>query len=225
MSGLRFGGIAAVALVIALAGCATAGSAPDAPASPGASAAPTATAPPAGTGPDAQARLAYLPTPSATEPVLAIGTVLERDEGAVICVGAVAESAPPQCEGLGLVEGWNWAASDPEEAGGVRWEDGFAVPGTYDATAQTFAQTGEPLSLAVVNLAQRPTPPDGDLDEATIAAVQEGLSTIQGPNMLGASSERGTVVLHVTYDDGSVQAALDDIHGEGVVFVMPALWR
>jgi hypothetical protein len=223
MSGLRSGGIAAVALVFALTGCATAGSAPDAPASPGVSDGPTAPAPSISTGPDAQARLTDLPTPSATEPVLAIGTVLEHDDGAIICVGSVSESAPPQCEGLQLTEGWDWAASDPDEAGGVRWNDEFAVPGAYDATAQTFAQTGEPLSLAVINLAQRETPPRGDLDEATIAAVQEDLSTIQGPNMLGVASERGTVVLHVTYDDGSVQAALDDIYGEGVVFVVPAL--
>lgn len=224
MRSIVLGGIAAASLVLALAGCATtAGSAPDAPASPDATDSPAAPAAPVGTGTDAQARLADLPTPSATEPVLAIGTVLEQDGSAILCVGAVAESAPPQCDGPELL-GWDWAAFDHEETSGVRWVQGVAIEGTYDAEAQTFTPTGEPTSAAAIQLPAVETP-EGELDEATIAAVQEGLSTIQGPNMLGASSERGTVVLHVTYDDGSVQAALDDIHGEGVVFVMPALWR
>ncbi len=222
MSSLRSGGIAAAALVIALTGCATPGSGPDTSEPPGASDAPNALAAPVGTGPDAQARLADLPTPSATEPVLAIGTVLEQEGRPVLCVGFVQESRPPQCAGLELL-GWDWAAADPKEADGVRWEQDFAVEVTYDATAQTFTQTGEPMSLAVIDLAQPETPPPGELDEAMIAAVQEDLSTIRGPNMLGNWDGPGTVVLHVTYDDGSVQAAIDDIYGEGAVFVMSAL--
>ena len=87
MRSIVLGGIAAASLALALAGCAsTAGSAPDVPASPGATDSPAAPAAPVGTGADAQARLADLPTPSATEPVLAIGTVLEQDGGAILCV-------------------------------------------------------------------------------------------------------------------------------------------
>ncbi len=215
------GGIAAAVLTIGLAGCATAGSAPDAPASPGASDSPTAPAAPVVTGSDARARLADLPTPSATEPVLAIATVLEQDGGAILCVGAVAESAPPQCDGPELL-GWDWSAFEHEETGGVRWVQGVAIEGTYDAEAQTFTRTGEPMSAAAIQLPAIETP-EGALDEATIAAVQEDLATIEGPNMLGSWGERGTVVLNVTYDDGSVQAAIDDIYGDGVVFVVPAL--
>lgn len=215
------GGIAAAVLSIALAGCASAGSAPDAPASPSASDSPTAPAAPVSTGVDAQARLAELPMPSATEPVLAVGTVLEQDGVALLCVGPVLESAPPQCDGPELV-GWDWAGFEHEETGGVRWVQGVAVEGTYDADAQTFTQTGEPMSAAAIQLPAIETP-QGDLDEATIAAVQEDLSTIEGPNMLGSWGERGTVVLNVIHDDGSVQAAVDDIYGEGVVFVAPAL--
>lgn len=228
MRSIALGGIAAASLVLALAGCATtAGSAPDAPSSPSASAAPAAPSAPVVTGPDAQARLAELPTPSATEPVLAIATVLEQDGRALLCVGAVAESAPPQCAGPELL-GWDWDAFDHEESGGVRWAQGVAVEGTYDAEAQTFTQTGEPMSAAAIQLPAIETP-EGALDEATIAAVQEDLSTIQEdatrqhPNMLGSWGERGTVVLNVTYDDGSVQAALDDIYGDGVVFVVSAM--
>jgi hypothetical protein len=214
-------GIAAAALTLALVGCAGAGSAPDAPASPGASDAPTAPAAPVVTGADAQARLADLPMPSATEPVLAIGTVLEQDGAAILCVGPVAESAPPQCAGPDLI-GWDWAAFEHEETGGVRWVQGVAVEGTYDAAAQTFSATGEPMSAAAVQLPAVETP-QGDLDEATIAAVQEDLATLQRPDVLGSWGEQGTVVLNVAYDDGSMQAALDDIYGEGVVFVVPAM--
>lgn len=215
------GGIAAAVLSIALAGCASAGSAPDAPASPGASDSPTAPAAPVGTGADAQARLAELPMPSATEPVLAIATVLEQDGVALLCVGAVAESAPPQCSGPELV-GWDWATFEHQDTGGVRWVQGVAIEGTYDAESQTFMPTGAPMSAAAIQLPAIETP-QGELDEATIAAVQDDLATIEGPNMLGSWGERGTVVLNVTYDDGSVQAAVDDIYGSHVVFVVSAL--
>ncbi|MGM1030649.1 MAG: hypothetical protein ACQEWM_12395 [Actinomycetota bacterium] len=221
MRSIVVGGIAAAVLTFALAGCASAGSAPDAPASPVASDSPTAPAAPVSTGADAQARLAELPTPSATEPVLAVGTVLEQDGGAILCVGGVAESLPPQCGGMELV-GWDWAAFEHEESGGVRWVQGVAIEGTYDATAQTFTPTGEPMSAAAIQLPAIETP-QGDLDEATIAAVQEDLATLERPDILGSWGEQGTVVLNVVHDDGSVQAALDDIYGEGVVFVVPAL--
>ncbi len=221
MRSIIVGGIAAAVLTFALAGCASAGSAPDAPVSPGASDAPTAPATHVVSGDDAREKLADLPMPSATEPVLAIGTVLEQDGGAILCVGPVAESAPPQCVGPELI-GWDWAAFEHQETGGVRWVQGVAVEGTYDAAAQTFSATGEPMSAAAIQLPAIETP-EGDLDEATIAAVQEDLATLQRPDVLGSWGENGTVVLNVAYDDGSMQAALDDIYGADVVFVVPAM--
>lgn len=215
------GGIAAAVLTIALAGCASAGAPPDLQPDGPSPSAPEAPAAPVSTGADAQARLAALPTPSATEPVLAVGTVLEEDGVALLCVGTVLESAPPQCSGPELV-GWDWAAFEHEETGGVRWAQGVAIEGTYDGAAQTFTQTGAPMSAAAIQLPAIETP-EGDLDDATIAAVQEDLSTIEGASMLGVWGERGTVVLNVAYDDGSIQAAIDDIYGSGVVFVVPAL--
>lgn len=51
-----------------------------------------------------------------------------------LCVGPVAESFPPQCEGLALA-GWDWAAHDGvfEQQGDVRWGS-FSVTGTFDGT-------------------------------------------------------------------------------------------
>ena len=227
MRSIIVGGIAAAVLTVALAGCAGAGSAPDAPASPGASDTPTAPAAPVGTGADAQARLADLPMPSATEPVLAIGTVLgsdtlpETDDGAILCVGPVAESAPPQCAGP-LLSGWNWDTFEHEETGGVPWVQGVAIEGTYDAEEQLFIPTGEPMSAAAIQLPAVETP-QGDLDEATIAAVQDDLATLERQDVFGSWGESGTVVLNVAYDDGSIQAAIDDIYGPGVVFVVSAM--
>ena len=215
------GGIAAAVLTLALAGCASAGSAPDAPASPGASDAPTAPPAPVGTGTEAQARIGELPMPSATEPVLAIGTVLEQEGGAILCVGPVAESAPPQCAGPELI-GWDWASFEHEQTGGVRWVQGVAIEGTYDAVAQAFTPTGAPMSAAAIQSRAVETP-QGQLDEATIAAVQDDLATLQRPDVFGSWGDIGTVVFSVAFDDGSMQAALDDIYGPGVVFVVPAM--
>ncbi|MFA4841218.1 MAG: hypothetical protein WC580_05895 [Agrococcus sp.] len=221
MRSIIVGGIAAAVLTVALAGCAGAGSTPDAPASPGASDTPTAPAAPVGTGADAQARLADLPMPSATEPVLAIGTVLEQEGGAILCVGPVAESAPPQCAGPELV-GWDWAAFDREETGGVRWAQRVAVEGTYDAQAQRFTPTGEPMSAAAIQLPAVEVP-QGSLDDATLESVQSDLWSLERPDFLSSAGERGILVLNVAYDDGSIQAALDDIYGPGVVFVVSAM--
>lgn len=199
MRSIALGGAAAV--LLAVAGCATAGSsAPDAPSAP--------------------ATLA-LPAPSTDSPALGVGTVLEREDGEILCLGAVAESAPPQCDGPELV-GWDWDAFEHQETGDVRWVQGVALEGTYDAEAQRFTQTGEPMSAAAITLPAVEIPA-GDLDEATIASVQEELLALERDDLLGASGHGGIVVLDVVYDDGSMQAALDAHYGEGVVFVVSAL--
>ncbi|WP_306231258.1 hypothetical protein [Agrococcus beijingensis] len=203
----------------ALVACAQ--TAPGSPVSPGSSGSPAAPAAPIATGPEAQAALAELPAPSGVEPVLAIATVLETPEGAILCLGAVAESAPPQCGGPLLV-GWDWAPFEHQETGGVRWVQGVAVEGTYDAEAQTFTQTGAPMSAAAITMPAIEVPA-GSLDDATIEAVLADLATLQRADVLGSWSEQGTVVLNVIADDGSVQDAVDAIYGEGVVFVIPAL--
>ena len=87
MRSIVLGGVAAT-ILLAVAGCAAPGT--------GGASAPAAPVP---TGAEVQAQLAELPTPSADSPVLAIATVLEQDGTAILCVGPVAESAPPQCDG------------------------------------------------------------------------------------------------------------------------------
>ena len=61
-----------------------------------------------------------------------VATVLDEGKGAVLCLGAVATSYPPQCSGLTLA-GWDWAEheGDYTEAYGTRWGE-FGVVGRYD---------------------------------------------------------------------------------------------
>lgn len=212
------GGLVAAAVVLVAAGCAATPGASGGPA-PSATGAPAAPAQPVATGADAQAQLAGLPMPSAADPLMAIGLVLDDGEP-ILCLGPVMESAPPQCSGPALA-GFDWAQLEHVEMEGVRWAQ-VAMPVTYDAEAQTVAQAGELLDLAAITMPAIEYPA-GELDEATIAAVQADLETLERPDVWGSVGMDGLVVLSVTYDDGSMQAALDEIYGPGVVFVESAL--
>jgi len=65
----------------------------------------------------------------------------DATHGPQICLGGVAESLPPQCEGIPL-EGWDWdAVEDEDVAQGVRWGQ-FDVRGTYDGTTFTVLEAG-----------------------------------------------------------------------------------
>ena len=65
-------------------------------------------------------------------------TVVDKGDGAELCLSGVLDSLPPQCTGPVLV-GWDWSEleGDFDEASGVRWGD-FLVTGTYDATSGTI---------------------------------------------------------------------------------------
>ena len=62
-------------------------------------------------------------------------TVLDPGEGPELCLGAVAESYPPQCGGPRL-EDFDFGDVGAEEASGVTWGQ-YAVTGTYDGTTFT----------------------------------------------------------------------------------------
>ena len=103
-------------------------------------------------------------TPAATRPsglltTRGAVTVIDRGDGAHLCLGGVAESLPPQCAGVPLVE-WDWSALDGEyeQQSGVRWGD-FAVTGSYDADAGQFTP------VEIVPAAEIPEPPDSPSDE------------------------------------------------------------
>ena len=76
--------------------------------------------------------------PAADGHVVGLGLVIDQDAGPELCLGPVAESYPPQCQGL-PVEGWDWAdhRGDVDNAGGVRFGT-FAVTAGFDGTTLTY---------------------------------------------------------------------------------------
>lgn len=196
------------ASVLALAGCATpagsdgASGASDAP--PGASLGSLWPAPPEGE-------------------VIAQGTVLDLDGDAELCLGAVAESYPPQCSGVPITN-WTWDGIEGSETSGTTTWGAYAVQGTYDG--EEFTVTQPPIMLALYDpmMPADPTggkPGQGEEDE--LLAIQEELPGILHEAYLGSYPENGWLMVDVVWDDGTWQDAADDDYGDDVVLIRSAL--
>lgn len=151
-------------------------------------------------------------------------TVMDTGDGPELCLGAVAESFPPQCSGPAIA-GWGWQAQAPnfDKQGEVRWGT-FAVTGTWDGTTFTVSDAipGALYDPAPTVPAELPNP-SRDLDQAALEAigaeVQDDL-----PGVLTAfPDQEGHLLVDVTYDDGSLQDYVDATYGDGVVVVSGAL--
>ena len=199
---LRTAGIVAAAVVaIAIAGCASAD--------------------PSGT--PSQAPLGSVtPVPPEGE-VRAVGTVLDAGGDPQLCLGAIAESYPPQCSGIPL-EAWTWEGVDgAESSGDVTW-GAYAVMGTYDG--ETFTVSQPPIMLALYDPI-RPEDPTGGQpgagDEAALASIQEELPELLGDAYLSSYPQDGWLWVDVVWDDGSWQEAADAAYGEDVVIIRSAI--
>jgi hypothetical protein len=158
--------------------------------------------------------------------VVGQGTVLQKDgEAAQFCVGPVMESYPPQCSGPELV-GWEWPDDGMwESANGVTWGT-YAVSGTWDGTAFTVGEMVIPLAL----YDPMKTDPDprsdpanaGDNSEDLLLRVQQELSSWTEVLVLSSYPANGYLWATVYYDDGSIQASLDEVYGPDVVIVESA---
>jgi hypothetical protein len=86
------------------------------------------------------------PSPSAEDDPryrVSITVLDEEGEGPELCLGGVADSLPPQCDGPTL-EGWSWDKVEGEEtASGTTWGD-FEVTGHYDGKTFTVLAAGPP---------------------------------------------------------------------------------
>jgi hypothetical protein len=168
--------------------------------------------------------------PIPTEAPAAPGKVHKRGLATVmdtgspeLCLGAVAESYPPQCGGPAL-EGWDWEEQNGvfEEQGKVRWGE-FAVTGRWDGS--TFTVTGAiPAALYDGMRLEEPTVPD-PARSYTQAELEEIAAELgdQLPGAQGAFADQGHVFVDVTYDDGSLQDWADEEYGTDVVIVVSAL--
>lgn len=166
-------------------------------------------------------------TPELPREVHGVGTVLERDAGPMLCLGPIAESYPPQCDGPPIV-GWDWSALDGRQtASGVTW-GAYAVWGDWDG--ETFAVTREPVPAALHDPEAGPSRadpwdeslPPGTLTEADAEHVRAELERLV-PGVLGTAFVNGRVVLEVRFDDGTLQSAVDERYGEEAIVVIPSL--
>ncbi len=162
------------------------------------------------------------PEPPQSE-VIAQGTVLDDGSGPQLCLGAVAESYPPQCSGIAVDE-WSWDGLDgAETASGVTW-GAYAVQGRYDGT--TLTVTEPPVLLALYDPAPLDDPTagrPGDTDEATLADVQQRVHDTLGASVLTSGIYDGRLWVSVVWDDGTLQDAADAEFGDDVVVVQSAM--
>ncbi|GAA1989489.1 hypothetical protein [Microbacterium pumilum] len=193
------------ASVIALSGCAT----------------PSA-APAASDAPPGQSLGSLWPAPPEGD-VVAQGTVMDVDGTAELCLGAVAESYPPQCSGIPLTN-WSWDGVDGSETSGdVTWGT-YAVQGTYDG--EQFAVTQPPIMLALYDPMPAADPTGGKAgagDEDELLQIQESLPDILGDAYLSSYPENGWLFVDVVWDDGTWQDAADDDYGDDVVIIRSAM--
>lgn len=162
--------------------------------------------------------------PAADGPVRtrSLATVMDTGEPE-LCLGAVAESYPPQCGGLPIA-GWDWRDHDGvfDRVGDVRWGM-FAVTGTFDGTTFTVSDAIPAARYDPATTEEPDYPAPGD--HYTDAELQ-GIAETVGqdlPGAQGAYGADGHVLVDVTYDDGSLQAWADEQYGENVVIVVSAL--
>lgn len=198
--------ILAVALLLGACGEPAAGPGDGAPPATTAASTP-ATAPPA------------LPPP--TGPVTGVGTVIQTPDGTPqLCLGPVAESLPPQCEGVPLT-GWDWAEHPPEQAAptdgpATRWGS-YAVTGAFDGITMSVT-SAVPLALydTMARSAPRPVAPP-DLTPAQWARVESGVRLLPGLLTSAREGDTGPVYVEVVYDDGTLQDWVDTTFGTGAV--------
>jgi hypothetical protein len=130
---------------------------------------------------------AVMPTaaPVPSGEVTGLGMVIDQGAGTSLCLGPIAESYPPQCEGIPL-EGWDWAARDDfEDAGGVKFAT-YAVTGTFDGTTMTVTQ--EPISGALYD--PMPDPAAGRLQSTPCPEPEGGWEIVNRARANAQALER-----------------------------------
>lgn len=170
-------------------------------------------------GSSAPTSVALTTAPAPEGRVIATGTVIDGPEGAELCLGAIAESYPPQCQGVPL-DGWSWQGVDGSETSGDTTWGAYAVYGLFDG--ERLEVTDPPIMLALYDPV-RPDDPTGGRDGATTEAeltrIQDELASRLHAEATSIWTERGYVWVGVPWDDGTLQDAVDSAYGEDVVIV------
>ena len=148
---------------------------------------------------------------------------MDVDGDAELCLGAVAESYPPQCSGIPITN-WTWDEVEGSETSGEATWGAYAVQGTYDG--DEFTVTTPPIMLALYDPMPLPDPTGGEPgegDEATLLEIQEELPDILGDAYIGSYPQDGWLFVDVVWDDGTWQDAADDDYGDDTVIIRSAL--
>ena len=186
----------------------------------------TSAADPAAPGVPASAPQPPAAVPAAPGTVRSTGlpTVMDVGDGPELCLGAIAESYPPQCSGP-AIPNWDWAAYEGtyDEQDDVRWGT-YAVTGTWDGTSFTVSDAimgalYDPMMPEPVVLPE----PSVDYSQAELEDISEALADDLPGYQSSYADDEGHVLAGVTYDDGTLQAYVDDAYGVGVVVLNGAL--
>lgn len=180
-----------------------------------------------GSEPPGPADPAALPSPSAVPAASGevrtrtLVTVMDTGKGPELCLGAIAESYPPQCGGPPL-RGWRWEDQERgthDTSGNVRWGE-YALVGRWDGTAFRVTKAVPAALYDAATPAPEPTtsPGPGGFDPQQLDAELRRL-----PGYLGSYEHDGRMLVDVIHDDGSIQAWLDQEYGAGLVRVTSAL--
>ena len=200
--------VASVVGVLVLSACTT---------GPGSSAIPTSTTVPS----DQRIENAHPKPPEGR--VIGVGTVLDDSDDVALCMGAIMESYPPQCNGVPL-DDWTWEGVEGSESSGdITW-GAYAVYATYDG--ERLTRTDPPIMLALFDTVA-PEDPTGGIEGSTpddeLTRVRDDISARLGADALSVGTERGYVWVQVVWDDGTLQDAVDAEYGEDVAVVTSAL--
>lgn len=171
--------------------------------------------------------------PSATVgPGELVGHLLVRQEGAeepLFCMGGVNDSYPPGCTGP-TIHGWDWDSVDGEKrAANVIWGD-YEVRGIWDGTSFTVGKQPQSFTPPTEPPPNRPVDPlldprnRGAGTESRLEQIQRELWESGQPVLSDTQIENGYLFLRVPYDDGSIQARMDERLGPRLVAVRNAFW-
>ena len=149
------------------------------------------------------------------------GMVIDDGSGPRMCLGMIMESYPPQCEGPAIV-GWDWEAVDVvESAVGVTWGE-YRIRGTWDGNAITLHRPPVPAPIAAATHDPSAPLPSAEPDPAC-ASSEARLPTLRHavPDIVSVLVDLsdGCIVVGVEYDDGTLQAAVDERFGAGAFVI------
>jgi hypothetical protein len=168
---------------------------------------------------DAPSGEAPVPVPDGEVRTNGLVTVLDSGGGPEMCLGAVAESYPPQCGGPALAD-FDWGDVGSEEAGGVTWGQ-YALTGTYDGT--TFTVTDAiPAALYDVMAEPEQDPLAAACDDATTTDTSKATPEDMDATLAAASAlptyasawlSGNTINVAVTEDAEGAEAELRETWG------------